>query len=394
MFAQGSTRIRTTEFFGVVLPGFYLVMQLSLLVLAFPGISGLIDWSEVPKSLEKIWAPALVILLFVSYLIGSVFRATSVKDTDDFCYDLYHAHRSGDMRSYETERYFPYVESLRGIKNAIIEALSREDRSRLSIGDMPNGSNLRDGPSDAIPPFGLANVSSSGDKAPWDGGENRDWRKCLSIFDFWKARLCIENSSGFEFAQAAEARTRFFAGIIWAARWGLTLMFFVAAFLVFCGSPGIKKIVSFWKVELPFESWLGVCVIIFVWLALSGWGWKTQRNLKKTVREASKKDSTQSLDFDKLSRPWRYLEWSRVALEVFGTPALFWAATKDSVQWPPNRLFAAFALTSLSAFLFWFLGKRLRQVRASEVRGVYLNYCALVLFRPESRTNTAKSDPN
>ena len=83
MFGQGSARFRTTDFFGIVLPGAYLVCQVGLLGMLFILPAGSAD--NIASKLGSLWAPLLVLLLFVSYLIGSVFRTWSVDDTDRMC---------------------------------------------------------------------------------------------------------------------------------------------------------------------------------------------------------------------------------------------------------------------------------------------------------------------
>jgi hypothetical protein len=63
--------------------------------------------------------------------------------------------------------------------------------------------------------------------------------------------------------------------------------------------------------------------------------------------------------------------------EVIATPGLFFLATKTGGG-QRGPIFAI-APTGASAFLLLFLGRKLRRVRAQEMRAVYLNHTAFVL---------------
>jgi hypothetical protein len=199
--------------------GVFVVLQFALFVLIFPTIAGADGWDIALKRLGELWAPVLVLLLFVSYVIGSIFRAKRMNETDVLCYGLFHelsSDRSGSLAT----RYFPYVESLRKFKSALL--LDLVDQRAVDI--PPSGLSANGGKAAAT---GSAepSVKQEEDRPPWNqAGDKGAMALAERIYGSWKAKLCVANPPAFEFAQAFEARTRFFAGMLWAARWSITLM--------------------------------------------------------------------------------------------------------------------------------------------------------------------------
>jgi Ca2+/Na+ antiporter len=75
-------------------------------------------------------------------------------------------------------------------------------------------------------------------------------------------------------------------------------------------------------------------------------------------------------------------------LEVLLTPAFFiWTMAQKYADIPQRRVVLLLLLASSATLLFIFLARRLRRVRAREMRAVYLNYVALVLasYRTEGK---------
>jgi|GEM_PF-4804111 hypothetical protein len=521
MFGQGSARFRTTDFFGIVLPGAYLVCQVGLLGMLFILPAGSAD--NIASKLGSLWAPLLVLLLFVSYLIGSVFRTWSVDDTDRMCAALFPDY--SDEAEKETE--FPYRERLRRGKDAVCMAMSKGDfefvfRQHPSgkTGDQLTVEQKEEALRDYLPPFGLARSSSErwkyggtvteneqgrpagtpekfDDVEPW-AGEVGLLRRGTHVHNFWKAILCVNSPSGFEFAEATEARSRFFFGMLWAARWSLRLMFFVSTVLslwsglttcrandwrfgtgaglsLTAGVLGLALlvvaifavVVELWAVRgqphLPNpvvkQAWpeqltqaIGSAeTLVREVLRHPSWdevrcarkaladlislrkelqpdtpaqdsavpgeqnkGYprviadnlkqqleKVEKELKKvgdttehqpgTARKAIKslRELSDELKTDrKRVVPHRAAFWVAMLLEVLLTPAFFiWTMAQKYADIPQRRVVLLLLLASSATLLFIFLARRLRRVRAREMRAVYLNYVALVLasYRTEGK---------
>jgi hypothetical protein len=204
---------------------------------------------------------------------------------------------------------------------------------------------------DNVPPFGLSCDEPAEDIEPWQGDKSADWEEGERMYGFWKAKLCVGASAAFEYAQAAEARTRFFFGMLWAARWSLRLMFFAAAILWTRGDPRRAGIV------------LGIAFV----LAFLG----TRRPTPRAGRLGS--------------AFVRFAFWFPVVFEVLATADLFLRARAEHLADPRATDLRELVLPGLllvsSAILFLFLGTKLRRVRAQELRAVYLNYVALVLSK-------------
>ena len=174
MFGQGSGRFRTTDFFGIVLPGFFLVLQFGSLIIACEHPRRTLDW--IASHMGTLWAPSLVLLLFVSYLIGSVFRTWAIEDTDHLCGALFPASSEDPQR----ETAFPYRERLRRGKDAVCSSLSQEELKSLIGRRKPNETEeqalLR-----YLPPYGLARSEAA---------QKGEWR-------FWNAFTVVDDEPSF-----------------------------------------------------------------------------------------------------------------------------------------------------------------------------------------------------
>jgi hypothetical protein len=366
MFGQGSARFRTTDFFGIVLPGFFLLLQIALLIGVFQ------DWfvqiSGNADAIGKVWAPSLVLVLFVSYIIGSVFRTWAIDDTDALCAALF----PGSLDYRRTDPVFPYRERLRWCKDVVCMSLSMYELARIFHLGTKGGSKeaaLRD----YVPPFGLARSEEEQKKAPWSKepgwvsvtdqepwkhADAPDWRDGLLIYNSWKATLCVNTPSGFEFAEASEARTRFFFGMLWAARWSLRLMAFTASVL--------------WAREASW-SW-HVYLVVLVGLAL------VALEMLRPLRPAGKWLVKHKLGRMKSGGGWlaKSAFWAAIIIELGLTPLFFFWA-EDSACVSVGGLIVIGLLVIVATLLFVFLATKLRQVRAREMRAVYFNYVAFVL---------------
>jgi hypothetical protein len=388
MFGQGSTRFRTTDFFGIVLPGAYLVCELGLLVVLFVGPSITINEA---KDLGSLWAPILVLLLFVSYLIGSVFRTWTVDDTDNKFATLF-PDQSDELLG---ETAFPYRERLRRGKDAACLAMSRGDfeavfrqYTRTCEEECLSPKEKEEALRDYLPPFGLARSRREQGKF---AGESRysfgflpdvePWvddikvpHRGNDIHNFWKAVLCVNTASGFEFAEATEARTRFFFGMLCAARWSLRVLFFTAAALSIWLGNFNSLVEAFLKPSII------ILALVVVWL--ERWGHlrsQTARPLESKPSEANPRW--------KVFRSQMWF-WVPLSAEVLLTPLLlastgFWSCTVALL----GRILLLFLLAISTALLFHFLARRLRRVRAREMGTVHVNHVELVLasYRAEKK---------
>jgi hypothetical protein len=520
MFGQGSARFRTTDFFGIVLPGAYLVCELALVVLLFVGPNFDI---EDAKNLGSLWAPILVLLLFVSYLIGSVFRTWTVDDTDDKFAALFPEY-SDEVPG---ETAFPYRERLKRGKDAVCLAMSPGDfevvfrqyaRAKTKNLDQLSPTDKETALRDYLPPFGLARSPREQGKFGGEPEQPGGWpvlkpslkhaepwvdditilHRGNHIFNFWKAVLCVNSASGFEFAEACEARTRFFFGMLYAARWSLRIMCVAAAALFIrlilrtsapnvIVDPGTDLLLALLK-AVGFVAALVIVLIEFrgdrrsrrakdlerrkwdpklsdalreakkqVERVLEHPPWNLTRAARKTLadltnlgqndanaddpkvedekaedpkviadelldlmKNVQKVDGVEKAaretdkDIGSLNRQigakiiksvkelrgelnakprgkvfrTRMWFWVPLVTEIVLTPLLLVNAHVClRTEAPIERVVLIFLLTFSTALLFLFLAKRLRLVRAREMRAVYINHVALVLasYRAEKK---------
>ena len=473
MFGQSSARIRSSEFFGAILPGFYFLLQIGLigvlLALEYDPIAEAyvfvsapdVTWTNLATILQQVWAPLLVLLLFLCYLVGTVFRTAVASDTDSLCYELFHANESKRFGSRSTStRHFMYVESLRGNKLAVSDALvtpptnydgvrERQD-APARPSDTPPSSNptRRDteintwmwaNATTQIPPWGLGlddDDHAADNRGIWstqyrssDIVQREDRKKALPndaaagawrterLFGYWKSVLCLEAPAAFERAQFFEARTRFFTGMIWAARRSITAMLLVTviALLHSMSEP-------VWPLAAAAILGLVACGLV-AWVVLSfpretatreGGSpaasaskpgpskptstsppeptvseAKAAADPEPTVSETKAAADPESPAWPTRARGWLAgrLAWlhkppwyqSVMAAEVAATGALFYLTRFDV-----NHTLVVVTAAAISVGLFSFLGRRLRQVRNSELSVVHLAYCALEL-RPKSK---------
>lgn len=356
MFGQDSGRFRTTDFFGAVLPGFYILLEVGLLALAFPDVAGTVDWGQTLKEMGSLWAPALVLLLLVSYLIGSVFRTWRIRDTDKLCYALFHhsAHESAG----ETD--FPYREALRKSKNAVWNALSQIERD-AAFALRKAGQADEDVQREHIPPFGLSLSDPSKDTGPWKKAQGPERGEGERIYNVWKSKLCVGAPSAFVFGEAAEARARFFFGMLWATRWSLRLMFLTAGVLSARAIPA--RLVLLLGIVL-FLWHLGLIRPVGLRSGTSTW----RERIRSSVRW------------------WPF--WAPFYFEPIATLALFYWVRKAI----SSGMVVAALLAISSALLFHFLGRKLRYVRIQEVRAVYMNYAAFVIASYPPPPSTGKDE--
>jgi len=381
MFGQGSGRIRTTDFFGIVLPGFFLVLQISLLAVLAQHPKQSLHW--IATSLGNLWAPSLVLVLFVSYLIGSIFRTWAIEDTDGLCRTLFPA--SAEDPKEETN--FPYRERLRRGKDVVCASLSLQELKSVTDlrqeGETEEHALLR-----YLPPFGLAR-SVDAQKAEWRFSppshflhDDEPWFDAVKssrigerIYNYWKGRLCVGSQSGFEYGEASEARTRFFFGMLWAARWSLRLMLLTA--LALWIRAGLVAWSAKSSTTLGSPSYQRISIVVFFVVGTfaaellrpvrASGGWKWLRNTRA---------GRWAIDERRARRAF----FAPFLVEIGLTPVLCcWIQSSADLIRNIGLFVVILFMGTWSAALFVFLASRFRRVRAREMRAVYLNYVAMVL---------------
>jgi hypothetical protein len=191
------------DFLAIVVPGFYLLANFWLVVLALNHPDGESLWTAVQEAVRaptENWTVFLGIIL-ASYLLGSLVRAIPVNHADELWRVL------GWLAGYlppatRTEwskiDWFPYREVLQ-------ETLSHVEKCRaVGVAD-PDRACLR-------------NVVSG------------DGKQLHTAYNYWKVAICDTAPGAFEFTQELESRVRLFAGMFWAGGLGAVLL--VGGFLV------------------------------------------------------------------------------------------------------------------------------------------------------------------
>lgn len=174
------SRVTSLDFFGVVIPGLYLTCIISLFGFLFlddvtPEKS---PWKVINDSVASVTVAGGMLMLFVSYLLGSISRAFPVKWPDALC---------GFIRR---DRQWPWpFRSRPEIYNAEYPYPKSLERQFVALGEH-NRFDVRCDPTDEPD----SHVS----------------------INFWKVEVCEESAPLFLEVSRAEARTRMFAGMFWA----------------------------------------------------------------------------------------------------------------------------------------------------------------------------------
>jgi hypothetical protein len=163
-----------SEFFSVLPPGFYIFMVIySCYIVKCNVHSSHQSLFNIIISLaQKINSnfTLLLFILFASYLLGSISRALPVRWAEH-SFPRFHCK-------------FPYPDRLNEVLNTLQVYGFSTKLNLKKIIDLSQG----------VP---------------------------MHLFNYWKDFICIVTPEGFEFYQTFETRSRFFAGIIWAALFGI-----------------------------------------------------------------------------------------------------------------------------------------------------------------------------
>lgn len=220
------SRIQKSEFFAILAPGIYVVSAASLIAIPLIEPTATSPWQRIIQTLRGLahdW-PIVVVGVFFAYLIGSVLRAVPVNIADRLCKRLF-GWTARDPDSFDGLIYrdhFPYSKML---------------------------------------DFQLQALQKSGIKIrirwPLEKGTSH------TMFNYWKAALCLDTPAAFVYAQELEGRVRLFAGMFWAGILGLLVC-----------TAGVCLLLG----PLP-TSWFGpLLVFVLLSLTIAGvFGWRLRR---------------------------------------------------------------------------------------------------------------------
>lgn len=190
-------RIRTVEFFGVLLPGLYVMSAIGF---AFVS-AGARDWGTLSSKLKAAlavdpkWLPTIAVL-FASYIMGSMVRAFPVDSVD---------RRIGGL-----------VRWIRGLNPKKDKENAQGSMLYLLYGsDFPYQPWLEHHHALIVTTQKYLNSSAAVQESLKTGILPGDFRLHV-VFDFWKAWLYAVEPDAGSHIQESEARTRMFCGMFWA----------------------------------------------------------------------------------------------------------------------------------------------------------------------------------
>src|SRR5579872_625885 len=202
------SNIRKSDFFAVLGSGAYVVSSLGLLVVEifnrnagpYSALRGL------SHTVKDNW-PVAVALLFLAFLIGNALRALKVNAADDLWKKLWFDESDGlrkhfrDLTNHERNLIkdsFPYPAMLLAELKLLKRGIRQDERLVLE-------------------PY-LIDLGFTFTEDKSESTENKlateIWH---AAYNFWKAELCRENLSAFEYTQDLEGRVRLFANMHWAS---------------------------------------------------------------------------------------------------------------------------------------------------------------------------------
>lgn len=242
-----------TNFFSILLPGFYILLCFSILVMiiviniyANENIfKNIIDFlkdkdinnpSGIFKSILDWIIPFIVlIILTIAYLIGNILRGASV-DMVDKC-------KKKDINDVMDIKTMLWSE-IRKATNFPYPAILKKEIEYLYLTNKTKLKPIRTMIEEALKRVNTQNVKKEG------------YRQLMTWFKIFKLTLCNESPNIFAFTQTYEERVRLFAGMIWAGRISLVfnlpslilsiiLSFFFNFNILFPIISGLLSVVSF-----------------------------------------------------------------------------------------------------------------------------------------------------
>lgn len=221
MFDTTLSRVRKSEFFAILAPGFYAISALFLVTLAWHYAADNVPWWRhtadfLSKYFDRWPVPAAG--AFFAYLIGCVLRAIPVSIADNLCGKVF---KIIAREGYETDLYsgeFPYCTMLEGQLKVL-----------------------------------QVNGVETGIEVP------SCERSAHTMFNYWKATLCQFAQESFVLTQELEGQVRLFAGMFWSGVVGFSA---IVAGVVFV--PGLVS--STWFTPLSVYGLLSLTVgVVFGW---------------------------------------------------------------------------------------------------------------------------------
>jgi hypothetical protein len=171
-----------TDFFAILVPGFFIFGVIVSFFLAFThkdtNISILERIKPFFKILKDYW-PLVIVLIVIGYLLGNLIRAIRVTTADKFSKIIFSRLAISEEKKLFYKNSFPYPDILNKIRQDLI------DSKLIASITLPNGN-------------------------------------CLySAWNFWKITIGLEFPDMFNYIQNLESRVRLFAGMFWAGLLGI-----------------------------------------------------------------------------------------------------------------------------------------------------------------------------
>src|ERR1017187_7080428 len=240
MPGEGETalaKVSKYDFFAILGSGSYVVGCCGLLFAAVSSRNQNLTTQEAIKwlsgTIEHHW-PLAVASLFLAFLIGNVLRALPVNRADNWWERWWFAALRTRLQK-RKETNSPYQRNLRkgpfpypAVVFGELEAMKRSLLVRYPSVSSEIQKDLG---------FDSPNKTYKDHKEAKETEET--WH---SAYNFWKAELCRESATAFEYTQELEGRVRLFATMIWASLLGLSAGV-IGLLLTFAGPVGNSWII-------------------------------------------------------------------------------------------------------------------------------------------------------
>jgi len=184
-----------TDFFAILVPGFFIFGVIVSFFLAFthknPKISILERIKPLFITLKEYW-PLVIILIVIGYLLGNLIRAIRVTTADKFSKTIFSPLAITEEKKLIYKSAFPYPNILDDIREHLFD-------SKL-----------------------IANITLPKEAKP-----------LYSAWNFWKITIGLESPDMFNYIQNLESRVRLFAGMLWAGLLGIIVSLSIFAGCIF-----------------------------------------------------------------------------------------------------------------------------------------------------------------
>ena len=172
-----------TDFFAILVPGFFIFAVIVSFFLAFthkdPKISILERIKPFFDNLKEYW-PLAIFLIVIGYLLGNLIRAIRVTTADKFSKTIFSRLAITEEKKLFYKGSFPYP------------IILNEIRKHLNDSDL------------------IADITLPEEEKP-----------LYSAWNFWKITIGLEFPDMFNYIQNLESRVRLFAGMFWAGLVGI-----------------------------------------------------------------------------------------------------------------------------------------------------------------------------